>query len=256
MNHGGTVPDHREVSGFQHRHAGSVWRFAAAPDLGHNRVVKINGAAARVARRLLEGGPASASSLAADLSLTPAAVRRHLDALESVGYVAAHEEAPFGPRSSAPRGRGRPAKVYALTPAGRDAFEQVYDDIALGALRFMAAQQQDDLVAQYAKQRIAMAERRYAEQLTGTTPVERARELATLLSGDGFAASVQEAPNGTVQLCQHHCPMQHVAEEFPEFCEAEQAAISRLLGSHTVRISTIASGAGICTTHVPGGHIA
>jgi predicted ArsR family transcriptional regulator len=76
--------------------------------------------------------------------------------------------------------------------------------------------------------------------------------LAKLLSQDGFAASVQEAPGGTVQLCEHHCPMAHVAEEFPEFCEAEQAAFSQLLGVHTVRLSTIASGANICTTHVPG----
>lgn len=206
-----------------------------------------------MARRLLEGGPASASQIAVDLEITPAAIRRHLDALEAAHFVTSHEEAPFGPRSNAPRGRGRPAKVYAITAAGRDAFEQVYDDIALGALRFMSAQEQSDLVAQYASQRIAASERRYAEALQGIAPSDRARELARLLSEDGFAATVQDAPNGAVQLCQHHCPMQHVAEEFPEFCEAEQAAISRLVGSHTVRISTIASGAGICTTHVPGG---
>lgn len=215
--------------------------------------MKITGAAARVARRLLEGGPATASRIATDLQITPAAIRRHLDTLEAVNFVTSHEDAPFGPRSNAPRGRGRPAKVYAVTAAGRDAFEQVYDDIALGALRFMSTQPQSDLVAQYAEQRIAASERRYAEVLTPGTPAERARELAQLLTADGFAASVQDAPNGAVQLCQHHCPMQHVSEEFPEFCEAEQAAISRLIGSHTVRISTIASGAGICTTHVPGG---
>jgi len=185
--------------------------------------------------------------------LTPAAVRRHLDVLESAAFVSAHEEAPFGPKASGPRGRGRPAKVFALTAAGRDAFDQVYDDVALGALRFMAAQPQQNLVAEYARQRFASSERRYAAAMRGTTPAERARELADLLSEDGFAARVQAAPNDAVQLCQHHCPMQHVAEEFPEFCEAEQAAFSRLLGTHTVRISTIASGAGICTTHVPGG---
>lgn len=215
--------------------------------------MKITGAAARVARRLLEGGPASASQLATELALTPAAVRRHLDVLESAAFVSAHEEAPFGPKASGPRGRGRPAKVFALTAAGRDAFDQVYDDVALGALRFMAAQPQQNLVAEYARQRFASSERRYAASMRGTTPAERARELADLLSEDGFAARVQAAPNDAVQLCQHHCPMQHVAEEFPEFCEAEQAAFSRLLGTHTVRISTIASGAGICTTHVPGG---
>lgn len=216
--------------------------------------MKISGAAARVARRLLEGGPASATSLAADLKLTAAAIRRHLDALETADFVTSHPEAPFGPRSNVPRGRGRPAKVFAITAAGRDAFEQVYDDVALGALRFMSAQPQSTLVAEYARARISAHERRYAAAMHGNSPAERAVELAALLSDDGFAASVQSAPQGAIQLCQHHCPMQHVAEEFPEFCEAEQAAISRLLGTHTVRISTIASGAGICTTHVPGGH--
>lgn len=214
--------------------------------------MKINGAAARVARRLLEGGPATASQIAEDLSLTPAAVRRHLDALEAAGYLTVHEEAPFGPRVTARRGRGRPAKVCALTAAGRDAFEQSYDNVALDALRFMAAQGDASLVAKFAHTRSQAVAARYADALKAAPAGERLRLLATLLSQDGFAANVQETPGGALQLCEHHCPMAHVAEEFPEFCEAEQAAFSQLLGVHTVRISTIASGANICTTHVPG----
>lgn len=205
-----------------------------------------------MARRLLEGGPATASRLASDLGLTAAAVRRHLDSLESVGYLTAHEEAPFGPRTEQRRGRGRPAKVYALTAAGRDAFEQSYDDVALEALRFMAGRPDEALLHAFADHRARALTARYAAALPEGTPAERARVLAELLSADGFAASVQEAPGGAVQLCEHHCPLAHVAEEFPEFCEAEQTAFSSLLGVHTVRISTIASGAGICTTHVPG----
>lgn len=214
--------------------------------------MKINGAAARVARRLLEGGPATASQIAEDLHLTPAAVRRHLDAMESAGYLTVHEEAPFGPRVSQRRGRGRPAKVCALTASGRDAFEQSYDNVALDALRFMAAQGDSELVAKFARTRIQAVAERYANVLKAAPAGDRLRQLATLLSQDGFAADVQETPGGALQLCEHHCPMAHVAEEFPEFCEAEQAAFSQLLGVHTVRISTIASGANICTTHVPG----
>lgn len=213
---------------------------------------RISGAAARVARRLLEGGPATASAIAEDLNLTPAAVRRQLDALEADGYITVHEEAPFGPRSNAPRGRGRPAKVCALTAAGRDAFEQAYDDVALEALRFMAAQGSHALVAEFARQRAEAIAERYASRLEHQDLAERAQQLAELLSSDGFAANVQQAPGGAVQLCEHHCPMAHVAQEFPEFCEAEQAAFTKLLGVHTVRLSTIASGASICTTHVPG----
>ena len=213
--------------------------------------MKISGASARVARRLLEGGPATASRIALDLDLTPAAVRRHLDALEAAGYLTVHDEAPFGPRSEQRRGRGRPARVYALTASGRDAFDQVYDDIAVGALRFMASRADHDLVAAYARQRAEQVEQRYATAMADVPAADRPARLAELLSADGFAASVSEGPGG-MQLCEHHCPMAHVAEEFPEFCEAEQAAFTRLLGAHTVRISTIASGASICTTHVPG----
>lgn len=189
--------------------------------------------------------------IAAELGLTAAAVRRHLDTLEAAGYLAVHEEAPFGPRTEQRRGRGRPAKIYALTVLGRDAFEEVYDDVAIGALRFMAAHDAGRLVADFARQRIAGFEQRYAAALVGVPEVDRASTLAALLSADGFAANVQEAPGGALQLCEHHCPMAHVAAEFPEFCEAEAASFSRLLGVHTVRISTMASGADICTTHVP-----
>lgn len=212
----------------------------------------INGAAARVARRLLEGGPATATQIAEELHLTPAAVRRHLDALESAGYLTVHEEAPFGPRVSQRRGRGRPAKVCALTAVGRDAFEQSYDNVALDALRFMATTGDTDLVVQFARSRSTAVAARYADALRAVPAGQRLAGLAALLSQDGYAADVQETPSGALQLCEHRCPMAHVAEEFPEFCEAEQAAFSQLLGVHTVRISTIASGADICTTHVPG----
>ncbi|WP_331715029.1 helix-turn-helix domain-containing protein [Auraticoccus cholistanensis] len=53
------------------------------------------------------------------------------------------------------------------------------------------------------------------------------------------------------QLCQHHCPVAHVAERFPELCEVETEAFARVLGVHVQRLATIAHGDGVCTTHVP-----
>ena len=54
-----------------------------------------------------------------------------------------------------------------------------------------------------------------------------------------------------LQLCQGHCPVQHVAAEFPELCEAETDAFSRLLGVHVQRLATLAQGDHVCTTFVP-----
>ena len=54
-----------------------------------------------------------------------------------------------------------------------------------------------------------------------------------------------------VQLCQHHCPVSHVAEEFPELCETEREAFAEVLGTHVQRLATIVNGDCACTTHVP-----
>ena len=54
-----------------------------------------------------------------------------------------------------------------------------------------------------------------------------------------------------VQLCQGHCPVQHVASEFPQLCEAETEAFGRLLGVHVQRLATLAHGDHVCTTFVP-----
>ena len=81
--------------------------------------------------------------------------------------------------------------------------------------------------------------------------MDRAQALAVALTAEGYAATAS-AISGGGQLCQHHCPVAHVAAEFPQLCEAETAVIGRLVGSHVQRLATIAHGDGICTTHLPG----
>ena len=79
---------------------------------------------------------------------------------------------------------------------------------------------------------------------------EKAKALAKLLTKEGYAASTDKMGNGE-EICQHHCPIAHVASEFPELCEAETAAFSRVLGTHVQRLATIAHGDGVCTTFIP-----
>lgn len=199
----------------------------------------------RVARTILERGASTAAELAELLDLTPAAVRRHLDTLLGEGLLEARDQ-----RIRGVRGRGRPAKVFALTDRGRDEFDQAYDDLALQALRYMADQGGDDAVAAFARQRVAELEQRYRPLLEHVEESDRSHALARALTDDGYAASVAQAPSGD-QMCQHHCPVAHVAEEFPQLCEAETEVFSRLLGRPVQRLATIAHGDGVCTTHVP-----
>ena len=201
----------------------------------------------RVARSILENGPSTAAALAERLDLTPAAVRRHLDHLMSEGAVEARE-----PRSGAVRGRGRPAKVFALTDAGRDRFDQQYDDLAAQALRFLAETGGEDAVREFARRRVATLESDYEQVRANKPDLSAAEAVAEALTQSGYAASVREIPIGE-QLCQQHCPVSHVAHEFPQLCEAETEVISRLLGRHVQRLATIAHGDGVCTTCIPAG---
>jgi predicted ArsR family transcriptional regulator len=198
-------------------------------------------------RILLEVGPSTAAELARRLDLSSAAVRRHLDAMAGDGIIT-----PTTVHVRGPRGRGRPARHYALTDAGHEeAGPTAYSDLAADALRFLAEVAGPDAVARFAESRGRELEIRLSAAVDEVPAEQRPAALAAAMSAAGYTASVSEVPTGT-QICQHHCPVQHVAERFPALCEAETAALSRLLHTHVQRLATIAHGDGVCTTHVPG----
>ncbi|RKT11085.1 putative ArsR family transcriptional regulator [Streptomyces sp. 1114.5] len=211
----------------------------------------------RVARSILDHGPSSAADLASRLGLTAAAVRRHLDGLAAAGLVESREQRVYGSR-----GRGRPAKVFALTDGGRDAFYQAYDQLAADALRWISdsvggGKAGEEAVAAFARARFGKQGEKYQEALRRADEAERTEALAEALSADGYAATVRRVPSAAAkapagaQLCQHHCPVAHIAEQFPQLCEAETEVFSRILGTHVQRLATIAHGDGVCTTYVP-----
>ena len=196
-----------------------------------------------IARSILENGPSTASTLSKRLALTPAGIRRHLDLLVADGILEARD-----PRVGSARGRGRPSKVFLMTDEGRSQFEHTYDDLAVAALKFMAAQSGDHLVTAFAESRAEDIERKAAPFLAKRT--KKIDALASFLTEQGYAASVEKRGTGE-EICQHHCPIAHVAAQYPQLCEAETQAFSRLLGTHVQRLATIAHGDGVCTTYIP-----
>ena len=201
----------------------------------------------QVARRILEFGPATAVELAEKLAITPAGIRRHLDSLIAEGILTCRE--PY--QSATLRSRGRPSKVFLMTDQGREKFEHSYDDLAVSALKFMASKNGSYLVDEFAKTRALEFERKSDSIINSKKSVsEKAKVLAKLLTKEGYAATTDKMGNGE-EICQHHCPIAHVASEFPQLCEAETAAFSRILGTHVQRLATIAHGDGVCTTFIP-----
>lgn len=208
----------------------------------------------RVLRVVSEDGPLSIPALVDRLGLTETAVRRHVENLAADGLVEPRDGA------AGPRRRGRPARAWVLTERGHRSLVADYDHLAGEALRFIRDTVGEAGVQRFAAQRVAALEARYAErvQAAGADPAARARALGEALTLDGYSASTRPVggsgtasqPTG-IQLCQGHCPVQHVAAEFPELCEAETEAFSRLLGGHVQRLATLAHGDHACTTFVP-----
>lgn len=201
----------------------------------------------RLAELLLQRGAATATELSVALGLSPAGIRRHLDAMIAEGMVKSRERP-----DQARRGRGRPARVFALTDAAREGLPHTYDGMASAALRWIFEHGGPEAVVSFAAAQVVGLEERCRAAMAeaGDDPMARARALAGALTAEGYAAGASTIASGG-QLCQHHCPVAHVAAEFPQLCEAETRVISRLIGTHVQRLATIANGDGICTTHIP-----
>jgi predicted ArsR family transcriptional regulator len=203
-----------------------------------------------IVRLLLESGSITAGEIGDRLGLSAAGVRRHLDVLIEAG------DAEFTPAAAWQQvGRGRPAKRYRLTAAGRAKLEHTYDDLATAAIRQLREIGGEEAVQRFARQRIdaVLADVAVATGSADADVEAAADRIATALTKAGYVATTTlvGGPIHGVQICQHHCPVSHVAEEFPELCDAEQQAMAEVLGTHVQRLATIVNGDCACTTHVP-----
>lgn len=210
----------------------------------------------KVLTAVLQHGPLSAAELGERLGFTSAAVRRHLDALSRDRLI----EVKVVSNHSA--GAGRPARRYVLSQRGQTRLGNDYLHIAKAALAQLEGAAGPDAIEQFARSRFAAMEERYRPLVDAAGPrlEDKAKALAAALSSDGFVGSTtvvgQNAPNAamlSVQLCQGHCPVQELAAEFPAFCDQETGVFSRLLGVDVRRLSTLARGGHVCTTHIPVG---
>lgn len=214
---------------------------ASTPEIGTRR---------QVALLISKQGPITAAEIASELDLTSPGVRRHLDAMADDGVVEVHESGAESNR------RGRPARRYVLTDEGRRELSAKYDVLAVDALRFLAKTHGREAVQQFACERADGLAERLAPKVRNAGPelADKVKALADALTEEGYVASARTVSHpaalDAIQLCQGHCPVQHVAAEFPELCTSEIAVFSDLLGTPARRLATLVDGSHVCTTHI------
>ncbi len=135
-----------------------------------------------IVQLLLEEGPITAGQIGDRLGISAAGVRRHLDALMDAGDAQSSAAAAWQHS-----GRGRPAKRYRLTAAGRAKLDHTYDDLAVAAMRQLREIGGDEAVRTFARRRIDTI---LAGVTDGPSDVEStADRVAAALTKVGYATT-------------------------------------------------------------------
>jgi len=179
----------------------------------------------RLVDRLHRADGVTAGQLAADLGLTPAAVRLHLDRLAEVGLVAPTAAERGG-------GRGRPAQRWHLTEPARSLFPDRHAELTVELLGLLREELGEEGLDRLVAKRSARQGEAYAADLARLrTVAARAKRLAELRTVEGYEAEVVTAPDGDgLLLVEHHCPVCDAASACQGLCRGELAAFRTALG--------------------------
>ena len=197
---------------------------------------------AEIVRLLKTSGEATAQTIAGQLGITAVAVRKHLDALESEGLVAARR---------VPIPRGRPTIAYKLTDESGSLFPQTYDRLAVELLDDLIAIDGSATLTKLFEARTERLHQRYKNRLEDKQLPAQLEELAKLRNEEGYMA-VFEVRDGHFLLREHHCPIFEVAQRHPEACSCEKELFERVLNTSVHRETRLVEGEPFCEYRIDG----
>lgn len=190
--------------------------------------------------RLKRLGTAALGDLEKDLGLARETVRDHLKALGAQGLVERAGLVREGP--------GRPQVLYRLSAQGERLFPRREGELLRELAGFLIEDGREELLAAFFDHRTAGKRERLRARVAGLDPDRRLREVAAILTEEGFLAEVSAAAGGgspRLRLC--HCPLREVVAVSHLPCRAELALVEELLGRSLVRETFIPDGASACT---------
>jgi predicted ArsR family transcriptional regulator len=174
---------------------------------------------------LLRRRPRTIPELAAELGLSPNAVRLHLVALERDGLVA-----PCGWRPTA----RRPAATYAPTLAADQLLPKPYAAVLSKLLQTIRDEHGSDGLIRLLGEVGEHLGREQAPRVAGLADRARVEAIAGVLTDLGGIVEVEER-NGGWLLVGYSCPLAAVAVDHAEVCTLARVLIATLLGRDTVR---------------------
>lgn len=182
-------------------------------------------------------GEARADELAAQLGITPSAVRQHLSGLVANGFVA-HRPVKGGP--------GRPKHVFHLTAAAESFFPKAYPELTNELLAYVEDEDPALLARVFERRRDRRIDQARA-RMEGHPFEERVALLARILDEDGYVAGWERLDDGSYRVSEHNCAVLAVARRYGQTCSSEIDFIRAALPDARVeRVAHMMEGARRC----------
>ena len=173
---------------------------------------------------------ATTDEIAAELGLTPNAVRQHLTNLEREELVS---NRPF--RDS---GRGRPALRFSLTERADATFPKRYGQLATMVLTELNEMGGPALIDEVIR-RIALRRAGHLEgELDGLSFDEKLERVVAWIGRAGTFTECLRRPDG-VLVTIHNCPFRNTALKFPQVCNITPVLLSHLMTTGVTQENSI-----------------
>ncbi len=178
----------------------------------------------RVLEALKRAGEATAYELAEALEISASAVRQHLNALRSAGYIAARQE----------RGQtGRPADRFHTTELTETMFVKGTNNLSLELLTHVE-EEDPELVTRIFERRRHRRVTHAQDKLVGKTLSEKVAVLAGLLDTEGYLVDFDEPAPGQYRINLHSCAIWAVATRYSQACSTELEFLRELIPEATI----------------------
>jgi predicted ArsR family transcriptional regulator len=183
----------------------------------------------------------SIDEIAVRVQVTRPAVRKHLSALEKLGYVEQSERFTTG---------GRPGQTYRLTKKGYDLFPKQYSWISDVLMESLHSQLGDQGLGELMDRLGTEVGGQNLHQVQGKNLRERVEQVAKLMNELAYQAETaltgREFPGSPPVIEASNCVFHSIAERFPEICKFDLALLSKLTGAQVVHEKCILRGEGTC----------
>ncbi|MEX1120025.1 MAG: hypothetical protein WEB60_14660, partial [Terrimicrobiaceae bacterium] len=172
-----------------------------------------------VLEALAHNSPRTVKDLSEDLDLSYMGVKSQCLLLEKSGYLESRRRR---------RSQGRPEVLYSLAERSHELFPSHGFPLAFSLMEHIARLHGKQAPLKLLFLHFQSKAETYLTRIDGTTPEDRAGQLATLRSAEGYYCRFEPGPPAV--LMDGHDPLANLFKNFPEALAFETEALSRVIG--------------------------